>query len=312
MDYFIPQWDEQLMGPGWRKKRGGWDYDNPPQPLLPNDPKLENAFKYCEECQLTWLVGYDKMERHSHPHHFAWQPEAEYIDVHRWGLESEASVVVYVRGGCVPEGEASPSPAGNPASIGVFFGKDSKYNLAGPQGNATTTFDKEEAEIYAIIGALVRIRYQVVEDRRAILRKFEKSTSGNVDAGETSQGNLSKSPNLNGKKSHGSGGGSDHKDWEDCSEDDDDIDLSSRIIIVSDNKEVIDNICNLEGKQPVKHSDAYDKLDDMLDELEEVDVHVKWYAVPEEFNMEAVELANEGLHGHFRGYEETYTALWAK
>lgn len=299
MDYFIPQWDEQLIGPEWRQKRGEWDYDNPPTPLLPNDPKMADAFKYCEECQLTWLVGFDKLKRHTHPHHFAWQPEAEYIDVHRWGLESEASIVVYVRGSCVLEGQTSQSPAGNPASLGIFFGKDSKYNVAGPQGNEPMSFDKEEAEVYAIVDALVKVRYQVIEDRRAILREVEKSTSGKPD----------KSLDDVGKKSHKSDGDSDDNDGEVYSEDDDDdIDLSTRIIIVSDNKKVIDNICNLEEKQPAKYSDAYDRLDDMLDELEEVDVHVKWYCVPEEFNKEAAELANEGLHGRFRGFEEGHKA----
>lgn len=260
---------------------------------------------------MTWLVGYDKVEGHHHPHHFAWQAKAEHIDIHRWGLELEASIVVYVRGGVLPKGQPPTSPVGNPASFGVFFGKDSKYNWVGPQGTKSTPLDREGADIGAIDNALAKIRHHIVEDRKAILTDLEKSKADEPNSGEKSQGNTGKNPDLAGKKLRKGGRGDDDDDWEDHSEeddddDDDDVDPSFRVIIVSDNKEVLDNICNLEEKQPTKHRKAYDRLDDSLDELQEVDVIVKWYYVPEEFNKEAAELANEGLQGRFRGFEEEY------
>ena len=290
-NYFVPQWDEQLLGPAWRQKRGAWDYDSPPAPLLPDAPEMQGAFKYCEQCQLTWLVGHDKEAGHQHPHHYAWKPEAEHIDVHRWGLEPEASIVVYVHSACLAEGQESSSSVGNPAGTGIFFGKGSKFNMAAPQGGKDTPYNKEKAELGAISLALAQIRWCVVEERIEFLREHAKSKAeeDKEDKRET--------------KSEGDNDGGEDSSY---IEDDEDIDLSFRVIVVSDCKEVVDIVCQLEDQEPAKHGDLYDGLDDMMDELDEVDIDVKWYCVPEAFNKDAAELASKALEGHFEGHEKEY------
>ena len=291
-DYFIPQWDEQILGPAWRQQRGKWDYDNPPQPLLPDAAEMKDAFKYCEQCQLTWLVGHDKEEGHKHPQHYAWKPEAEHIDVHRWGLEPEASIIVYVHGACIAEGEESKSIVANPAGTGIFFGKGSKYNMAAPQGNKSTPFDRERAELGAILLALTQVRWNIVEDRTDFLKELARSK---IEAGKAGGAGRKE---LDGE--------SDSVDGSSEIEDEEDIDLSFRVIVVSDNKQVVDNICELEDKEPAKHGDLYDGLDDLIDELDEVDIDVRWYCVPEGVNKEAAALANQALEGHFEGHTKEY------
>ena len=287
-NYFVPQWDEQILGPAWRQKRGAWDYDSPPQPLLPDAPEMKGAFKYCEQCQLTWLVGHDKEEGHQHPQHYAWKPEAEHIDVHRWGLEPEASIVVYVHGACLPEGQKSNSIVGIPAGTGIFFGKGSKYNMASPQGHQRTPHNREKAELGAINLALAQIRWPVVEDRMELLRAHARSKA---------EGDKAKK-----KSEDDDDGGEDSSEIED----DEDVDLSLRVILVSDCKEVVDSVCKLEDQEPANHRDLYDRLDDMMDELDEVDIDVKWYCVPEALNKDAAELANKALEGHFEGHVKEY------
>ena len=89
-------------------------------------------------------------------------------------------------------------------------------------------------------------------------------------------------------------------------EDDEDTDLSFRVIVVSDCKEVVDIVCQLEDQEPAKHGDLYDGLDDLIDELDEVDIDVRWYCVPEGVNKEAAALANQALEGHFEGHTKEY------
>ncbi|CAJ2501416.1 Uu.00g042690.m01.CDS01 [Anthostomella pinea] len=295
--YFVPQWDEQMLGPAWRKERGAWDFDNPPKPLLPDDPKMKDAFRYCEE----------------HPMHYAWAPGPDDIDIYRCDIESESSIVVHVRGGCVDDGQ-TVGPLHNRGSTGVFSGKDSEYNFASPQGVLNKPLDEEKAALDAALLALTVVRFDVLKDRRQLLDKTD-----NGGAGETAKQEMSKTstkptpaPSKNASPADA--------DSDSSSEDDEDDSLALRIIIVSDNAAMVDNICKHQDTwdweqevphtadgQPVKYGSLYERIEEMADGLEEDhDVVVNWYCVPEKFNKHAADLANEALRRNFKDVKQSF------
>ncbi|KAI1084229.1 hypothetical protein F5B20DRAFT_287997 [Whalleya microplaca] len=328
--YFVPQWDEHMLGPAWWEKRGKWDFDNPPKPLLPNDPKMKDAFKYCSECQLTWLVGHDKLQGHKHPEHFAYVP-SEHIDLHRLAVGDGSSLVVHVRGDCIAKGQTPKSLVGNPGGTGIYFGKASKYNRAGPQIYSDPELDREKADLGAAELALTIVRFTVLEDLKEISREAKELKDSNVAEEGTAQSDISRDKasvsdkvGFDTSKSDSNTNESDNDEdddelWEDESEEDgndDDDNISLRVIMVMDNAKVVDNICKHQDKwklekgklrtnqgKLVKHGNWYQRLADLVDELDINNISVKWYCVPIEFNKEAAELAGKALEGKFEGFE---------
>ncbi|KAI1416362.1 hypothetical protein F5Y13DRAFT_116339 [Hypoxylon sp. FL1857] len=331
--YFVPQWDEQMLGPEWRQKRGKWDFENPPKPLPLTDPKMKGAFKYCGQCQLTWLVGYDKLDVHQHPQHLACEKKEEHIDHYRLSIETEASVVIYIRGDCLPKGQTSKSIVGNIAGFGIFFGEDSKYNVASAHMNKSVDCDAEDAELAAIDLALATVRYSIVKDRKELLRASAKSKR--EDISETGA-DLAKLDIKNAPTGQESNTNATSSNPTEASEDNDDTSnnaskggggggasndvlnkLPFRVIFVSDNATVVDNICKYQkqwkeenGKlltkqgKPVKNSDMYQRLEHAISDMEDdFDTTFKWYYVPKELNIGAAELANEALEGNFIGFD---------
>ncbi|KAI0829170.1 hypothetical protein F5Y06DRAFT_220927 [Hypoxylon sp. FL0890] len=325
--YFVPQWDEQMLGPTWRHKRGKWDFDNPPKPLQLTDPKMKDAFKYCEQCQLTWLVGYDKLEGHQHPQHLAWAMKEEHIDYHRWGIDMEASLVVYIHGDCLPKGQAPKSPVGNTDGYGIFFGNGSKYNASHPHMKKSAAYDAEDAELAAIDLALTIVRYDIVKDRKEHLRASAKSkradgskTGANLAKLDMEHASASRESNTTATPSKPTEAAENADDTRasagEKGSDDESRDvldkLPFRVIFVSDNAKVVDSICKYhkqwkeeDGKlltkqgKPVQNGDVYQELEEAICEMEEnFDTTLKWYCVPKRFNEGAAKLAKDALEGN--------------
>ncbi|KAI0023522.1 hypothetical protein F4780DRAFT_52659 [Xylariomycetidae sp. FL0641] len=292
---FIPQWDEQILGPAWRHQRGEWDFDNPPKPLLPNDENMADAFQYCEKCGLTWLVGHDKKGNH-HPEHTAWDPEAKHVDIHRLEEHPQRSIIVYIHGAFLAEGETSKSMVKNPGGTGAFYGKGSQYNIAWPQTGKTGKYDRERAELEAALRVLLSIQNEVLINREEMLEEAQDAKQGKSRAPR--KGEL---------------------DLDEDEDDEDFVDLPFRVILVSDHAETVEKICKYQNESTMEtvlaqvkakarggtanaKDDLYQELMHALTELEyECDVHVRWYCVPEELNKEATALARKALDGDFSG-----------
>ncbi|KAI1458738.1 hypothetical protein F4805DRAFT_112725 [Annulohypoxylon moriforme] len=310
--YFVPQWDEQMLGPPWKQERANWDFDNPPKPPPLTDPQMQGVFKYCEHCELTWLVGHSKVEGHHHPHHLAWDMGDEALNIHRYGMALESSIVVFVHGASLPAGKKSKSPAGNLASVGIFFGEGSKYNQAIPCGKISTPQDSEMAELTAVKATLAITDTYIRKDRKKLLMEFAvKKHEARLKA------KRERAKLLESGKSASTG------QIEIIDDDDDELEdyashkhdpfdkLDSRVIIVSDKIQVVDNVCkhskvwkedkgqlfSKKGK-PIKNGELYKDL--IFSELEdEMGVFVKWYHVPRDQNKGAVNLAMDALEGKF-------------
>ncbi|KAG4220150.1 hypothetical protein PC116_g31371, partial [Phytophthora cactorum] len=92
-------------------------------------------------------------------------------------------------------------------------------------------------------------------------------------------------------------------------------DLPFRIIFVSDNAKVVDNICKYrkqwreedgklvtKQKKPVKNGAMYQELDRALLRIESrYGLVLKFYCVPKERNKGAAKLAKDALQGNFCG-----------
>ncbi|KAI1803314.1 hypothetical protein F4811DRAFT_553998 [Daldinia bambusicola] len=330
--YFVPQWDEQLLGPAWRQRRQKWDFENPPKPLPLTDPKMKDAFKHCEKCQLTWLVGYGKLEHHDHPQHLAWKIPDDDTNINRGGLITGRSIVIHVHGDAIPKGQAPKSPAGNTASLGVFFGPDSKFNLAAPCDDSQ--HDAEIAELAAVLSALATVQALVIDEHKALLSELLKRKSEETIAIEEhlarlnvelipppdpqasasgrpqprlvrATANPNESQNAGSSSSNNSSNAIPYKTDK----------LPFRIILVSDNAQVVDNICKYrkqwrveDGKlltkkrKPVKNGAFYKDLEAVLSAVEaRCGFVVKFYCVPKERNKGAAKLAKDGLQGKFCG-----------
>ncbi|KAI0888322.1 uncharacterized protein GGS22DRAFT_96028 [Annulohypoxylon maeteangense] len=322
--YFIPQWDEQMLGLPWREERIKWDFDNPPKPLPLTDPMMQGAFKYCEHCQLTWLVGHDKLEGHHHPHHLAWDMGDYGLDAHRYGLPMESSLVIFVHGASIAPGKPSKSPVGNLAGVGIFFGEGSKYNQALPCGGITSPQDAEMAELTAVDYALAIMKTFILDDRKELLLEFgEEKREAKLDAkiekkiAKLEARSLSRTLQSDISARAGQVDILDDDDLEDDESDEEEDALEKlpfRVIIVSDKIQVVDNVCKHykawteeDGKlvskkgKPIQHGELYQNM--IFDQMEEdFDVFMKWYHVPKDQNGGAVELAKDALEGKFVGF----------
>ncbi|KAI0113059.1 hypothetical protein F4814DRAFT_420424 [Daldinia grandis] len=327
--YFVPQWDEQLLGPAWKQRRGKWDFHNPPKPLPPTDPKMKDVFRYCETCQLTWLVGYSNLEHHQHPQHLAWEMAEEGdIDSNRRGLIMKASLIVYIHGESIPEDQTPKSHAGNSAGQGIFFGTDSQYNIAAPCGDKDTRYDAEGAELAAIHLSLTTVIQKVIRERFALLRGFVESNSGDTGGVEARLAELSmeSTPGPSEQSLRDTSPSRKSEDAEDHNKTQklfgnnnaflyEADKLPFRTIFVLDNADVVDNICKhrkpwrkengkllTKQRKPFKNGDMYQKIEGHLCELEEeFGFTFKFYCVPKGHNKGATKLAKEALRGNFRG-----------
>jgi ribonuclease HI len=149
---FVPQWDEQLLGPA-NTREIEKNYDNPPKALTPDQLSLH----YCGECQLTWLKGNEGVEAvQSHPSHHTYQ--------HIYAGTSR-SLIVFTDGACPSNGTTLATKA----SVGVYFGSESRFNISGriETGGKLTN---QAAEIAAAADALRQVRLAVEPARGSLLK----------------------------------------------------------------------------------------------------------------------------------------------
>lgn len=132
----MPQWDEQLLGPSTTYEIET-NYADPPRALTPDQLSLH----YCGECQLTWLEGNTGVEGvQSRPSHHTYG--------HTYDGTSR-SLVVFTDGACPSNGMSSAVNA----SIGVYFGRQSMYNISG-RLHSDGVPTNQATEIVAVIEAL--------------------------------------------------------------------------------------------------------------------------------------------------------------
>lgn len=144
---FMPQWDDQILGPANTYKLKT-DYNNPPKPLPLSTLKLHQ----CATCGLTWLIGeVGEAAAKGHPSHHTYSHE--YAGTSR-------SLMVFVDGACSSNGATNVK-----GGIGVYFGSASKYNVSEAftlQGTATSL----RAELHAAARALELVRQEVMPQRK--------------------------------------------------------------------------------------------------------------------------------------------------
>jgi len=147
---FMPQWDEQVLGPK-NTIQVEKDYDKPPKP----EQLQISAVLACSRCELTWLVGNaGQSAAANHPsHHTLYH---EYAGTRR-------SLIVWTDGACINNGQPNAK-----AGVGVYFGLNSKYNICSPL-QIPTAPTSQKAELYAILQAMQVIRKEVIPARSILV-----------------------------------------------------------------------------------------------------------------------------------------------
>ncbi|KAF4636562.1 hypothetical protein G7Y89_g1525 [Cudoniella acicularis] len=153
---FIPQWDEQILGPQNTYKITK-DNENLSEPL----PLSSILTYYCLTCQLTWLVG-EKGEAtaKSHPSHHTLS--------HIYAGTSR-TLLVFTDGAC--SGNGTPNARGG---LGVFFGPGSKFNF-GELLTGSGTVTNQKAELAAVARALETVRSKILPARRIMVKEAKGS-----------------------------------------------------------------------------------------------------------------------------------------
>lgn len=145
---FIPQWDEQILGPAntYSIKK---NYDSPPKPHALSTIRSH----YCPTCKLTWLVGgLGEAAAKNHPSHHTYS--------HLYAGTSR-SMLVFTDGACSPNSGTAAARAG----LGVFFGPESKFNIS-ERYTESSLHTSQKAELAAVARALEIIRLDVLPERR--------------------------------------------------------------------------------------------------------------------------------------------------
>ncbi|CAJ2503392.1 Uu.00g107860.m01.CDS01 [Anthostomella pinea] len=187
---FIPQWDEQVQGVKVWDEADKFRYIKfkAPTPLAPDKIRLN----YCEHCQLTWLTG--TLDEHAQCH-----PAHDTLSVAEASprLLEQRSIIVYIDG---EKGVEHNEQGSGIARLGMYFGKDSKYNHSQPMYLIGDSNTRRCAEIHAARHVLTIVKNEIIPDRKAACEDAEKSliNGKKEDAGESL---------VNGKKpspKHGS------------------------------------------------------------------------------------------------------------
>lgn len=148
---YVPQYDEQLQSPMVSSITPD-DHNEMDHPDIPNT--LE--YHYCSDCELNWLVGFDRLVMASlHPSH----PTL----CHDYSGQTKRSLVVHIDSVIPPQ-----SPQKRESAFGMCFGPRSKHNIASivPSRHATHQF----TDLSAAIASLRHVRTRVWPEREAIVR----------------------------------------------------------------------------------------------------------------------------------------------
>ncbi|KAF3933806.1 hypothetical protein ABW20_dc0107236 [Dactylellina cionopaga] len=140
MARFMPQWDQQILGPE-NTFRIKMNHDDPPKPTAPD--QLES---YCNDCEVTWLV--DKKA--------ARPPAATPLTILSTASTKEPAALFW-------------------AAIGVFFGLQSPHNRSQTLGAHNPT--NQVAEIAAAVEAMRYARTTVVPRRKLLVKAASQGSS---------------------------------------------------------------------------------------------------------------------------------------
>ncbi|KAI1505983.1 hypothetical protein F5X99DRAFT_176753 [Biscogniauxia marginata] len=314
---FIPQWDEQVQGVKiWDLGRQIKDTKvKPPVPLPPN--QLNTT--YCEECQLTWVTGDTGTHVHSHPTHDALSTDAAYsyhID--------QRSIIVHVAGENCSKGDGRKNGIGR---LGIYFGKDSKYNHSEHIYLIGDSATRRCAEIHAARHALLIVKEQVIPAYMDYLERKDEPGSSSPD-NQSDRGNatayqvpkqyqVEKPFELELSSDDTASEATTPEESVDL-EDYKDPDI--RLVLATDSKNLIDLFCDQihkwvydeeaqefrtkkSGRKSGKRGDLVKNNDIIVDFWNAlhnllkgpVGVQVSWYHIPRRFNDEAHELADASV-----------------
>ena len=164
MARFIPQWDEQILGPA-NTSRIEKDYENPPKPL----PLSSISTYHCPTCQLTWLVGKrGRIAVRCHPSHHTYSHTYPLHHAYSSVYEgTDRSLLVFTDGAC--SGNGAPDA---PGGLGVFFGPGSKFNFS-ERLSESGAHTSQKAELAAVARALQTNRFQVLQARHIMVTNAE-------------------------------------------------------------------------------------------------------------------------------------------
>lgn len=147
---FIPQWDEQILGPA-NTFQIEKDYDKHPKP---EHLRVSDVLP-CSRCELTWLVGKAGLSAAAnHPSHHT-------LD-HQYG-GTRRSLIVWTDGACINNGLPNAK-----AGVGVYFGLNSQYNICSPL-EISTAPTSHKAELYALLRAMQVILKDIVPTRSILV-----------------------------------------------------------------------------------------------------------------------------------------------
>lgn len=133
--YWIPQWDEQVIGRMAFESLGfHHKLSEPPAPAPLTDKRLENAFYECRECCLTWLTGFNRLNSGGpgtqcvHPWHYACGRDNEDLMAPEGMPKSQhrlprSSIVVHISAVADYDGDRD-------GAFGVWFATGSPYNIS--------------------------------------------------------------------------------------------------------------------------------------------------------------------------------------
>ncbi|KAL8307382.1 hypothetical protein RB597_001038 [Gaeumannomyces tritici] len=145
--WWIPQWDEQVIGRMAFASLGfhHCDLSRAPEPERLTDPRLKHALDDCAECRLTWLTGFNRLRgggpgtQCTHPWHYACGRDNEDLMVDDGGGGAPprkapqrppmSSIVVRIGAVAVAGGDDQKQDAAA-AAFGVWFAEGSPYNVA--------------------------------------------------------------------------------------------------------------------------------------------------------------------------------------
>ncbi|KAI1635208.1 hypothetical protein F4809DRAFT_614812 [Biscogniauxia mediterranea] len=296
----IPQWDEQVRGVQI------WDVGHrfrhirfkPPPPSPPD--RLSTT--YCEECQLTWITGDAGAQGHSHPTHNALSAQ----DTAPYDLD-QRSIVVHIRGENHDMGGGHRDGTGG---LGIYFGKNSKYNHSEPIYLTGESATRRCAEIHAARHALLIVKESVIPDYVAgVERKKEQASSSSSSSSSYDMHWMANKYRVEKPFEL-------HASSQDQMSDDHDNAMGIRLVLATDSRNLVDLFCDQirqwvydeerqefrradrkGGKKKgatVKNSEIISDFYNELDELAEapVGVRVCWYHIPPQCNGEAGKLAN--------------------
>ncbi len=147
---FMPQWDEQILGPA-NTFHIMKDYDTPPKP----EQLQVSALLACSQCELTWLVGEaGQSAAASHPSHHT---------LHHEYAGTSRSLIVRTDGACINNGQPHAK-----AGIGVYFAPNSQYNISSPARSSSAPTN-QKAELHALLRAMQVVRKDIVPARSILV-----------------------------------------------------------------------------------------------------------------------------------------------